>query len=71
MNKLYQYTILSKDIINLVGKYLLPSKNSKLMIHNELLIKTKYVKLYCNGNHRTYFKRKYKYKDVWYIAVVD
>jgi hypothetical protein len=74
MNKLYQYTILSKDIINLIGKYLLPSKNhyqlNKQDLYNELISRTSLIQLYLNFKSdkdcNRYIKRK---KILWYIAV--
>ena len=49
MNKLYQYTILSKDIINIVSKYLLPSriKYDKDFYH-EFFLRTHEIKDICN-----------------------
>ena len=39
MDKIFQYTCLSKDIINIVGKYLLPSKINKQNLYNKINFK--------------------------------
>ena len=73
MNKLYQYTILSKDIINLVGKYLLPSKNhyrlNKQDLYNELISRTSLIHLYLNFKSDKDCGHIKCNKYLWYIAI--
>jgi hypothetical protein len=67
MNKLYQYTILSKDIINLIGKYLLPSR-IKQDLHNELLLLTIWIRTYIDEGYKTNYNHKYRHDQfAWFI----